>query len=135
MVSYRDVPMTNRPNKKVYHITAAGEQELQAWLEAPVVSSLDLKPFLLKMAFSPLMGKATILAHIDRAIAQLEVSSQDQDHGIRLEMDYLDKETLNQHKARVLWNGIYTLLTRTARPAGGPNEGVAPYCGKRIEGV
>src|SRR5512146_153104 len=49
LVSYSDIPMKNRPNKKVYLITAAGDTVLQTWLEAPIDSGLDFKAFCLKM--------------------------------------------------------------------------------------
>src|SRR5512136_1799939 len=47
LVSYRDIPLNNRPDKKVYKITAAGDEKLLAWLEEPVVPNLDIKPFCL----------------------------------------------------------------------------------------
>ena len=48
-VSYQVVPMKNRPSKKVYQITRAGDEKLQGWLEAPIEAILDFKPFCLKM--------------------------------------------------------------------------------------
>jgi DNA-binding PadR family transcriptional regulator len=112
LVTYKSVPMTNRPEKKVYQITPGGEQALQVWLEAPVEFSLDLKPFFLKMAFSPLMTKDTILAHIDREIARVEYPERPQERGVHMEMEYLDKDRLDPQKAEMLWNGMYNILVR-----------------------
>jgi PadR family transcriptional regulator, regulatory protein AphA len=113
LVSYIDTPLKNRPSKKVYMITAAGDTELQAWLEVPVESSLDFKPFCLKMAFSPLMRKETILQHIDREIACRESLRQQREPGIQVEVDYLDKEQFNRPRAELLWDGLYQVQSQT----------------------
>jgi DNA-binding PadR family transcriptional regulator len=113
LVTYRDIPLTNRPDKKVYKITAAGDEKLQAWLEGSVESNLDIKPFCLKMAFSPLMTKETILRHINEEIAFRERLRQERERGIRVEVDYLDREKMDLSRAEVLWNGIFQLLVKT----------------------
>ena len=113
LVSYNDIPMKNRPNKKVYLITAAGDTALQAWLEAPVDSSLDFKAFCLKMAFSPLMSRETILAHIDREIAYRAEMGHQRKPGIQVEVDYLDKEKFNRPRAELLWEGLYRVQLQT----------------------
>ena len=113
LVSYRDVPLNNRPDKKVYKITPAGDETLNAWLEQSVESDLDIKPFCLKMSFSPLMPKETILRHIDQEIAKREKQRQERERGIRVEVDYLDKDQINLSRAELLWNGIFQLLVQT----------------------
>jgi DNA-binding PadR family transcriptional regulator len=113
LVSYNDIPMKNRPNKKVYLITAAGDAALQAWLEAPVESGLDFKAFCLKMAFSPLMSRETILAHIDREIAYRAGMGHQREPGIQVEVDYLDKEKFNRPRAELLWDGLYQVQLQT----------------------
>jgi len=112
-VSYQVVPMKNRPSKKVYQITRAGDEKLQGWLEAPVEAILDFKPFCLKMAFSPLMTKETILQHIDREIAYRERLQQERGRGIQVEVDYLDKQQFDRPRAELLWDGIYQVHVRT----------------------
>jgi PadR family transcriptional regulator, regulatory protein AphA len=113
LVTYRGIPLTNRPEKKVYQITPAGDEALQSWLEAPIETSLDFKPFCLKMAFSPLMKKTTILKHIDREIIQREAMSRERERGIHVEVDYMDKKKFNHRRAEVLWDGIFQIHTRT----------------------
>jgi PadR family transcriptional regulator, regulatory protein AphA len=113
LVSYSAISMKNRPDKKVYFITEAGVDVLQAWLEAPIESNLDFKPFCLKMAFSPLMRKETILQHIDREIAYRESLLREREPGIQVEVDYLDKENLNRPRAEILWAGIYQVQSQT----------------------
>jgi DNA-binding PadR family transcriptional regulator len=113
LVSYSDIPMKNRPNKKIYMITPAGDEELQAWLEEPVESGLDFKSFSLKMSFSPLMGKETILRQIDREIAYREGLNQAGGRGIQVEVEYLDKQRFNRPRAEILWEGLYQVHAQT----------------------
>ena len=113
LVSYSDIPMKNRPNKKVYLITAAGDTALQAWLEARVDSGLDFKAFCLKMAFSPLMSRETILAHIDREITYREGMGHQREPGIQVEVDYLDKEKFKRPRTELLWDGLYQVQSQT----------------------
>jgi len=113
LVSYKDVPIKNRPSKKVYLITKEGNKQLQAWLEEPVVSGLDFRAFCLKMSFSPLMSKAVILRHIDREIDFREGMLRERGRGISVEMEYLDKRKLDLAKAEVLWGGIYQVNVQT----------------------
>jgi DNA-binding PadR family transcriptional regulator len=113
LVSYTDTPLKNRPNKKTYQITRAGDEALRAWLEVPVEPNLDFKPFLLKMSFSPLMRKETILEHIDREIAYREILRHQRDPGIQVEVDYLDKGHFNRPRAELLWDGLYQVQFQT----------------------
>jgi len=107
LVSYQDFPIKNRPAKKIYTITPAGEGALQAWLSEPVEENvLDARPFYLKMAFSPLMDKDIILAHIDREIERLEQYHRTMERDIQKEMNYLDKSKFDRSKASLLWGGI-----------------------------
>ncbi len=107
-VTFTDQPIKNRPSKKFYTITPAGDQALQEWLRVPAAESdIDFRPFLLKMSFSPLMSKATILDHVDREIERCERMLHDKDRGNRVEMEYLDKSSIDPARAEFLWKGIY----------------------------
>ena len=115
LVSYTNLPQKNRLAKKFYQITPAGEQALQEWLCMPVEESeIDFRPFLLKMSFSPLMSKETILEHIEREIARRERALEVNDRGNRIEMDYLDKSTIDPSRAEFLWKGIYEVGLQTS---------------------
>jgi DNA-binding PadR family transcriptional regulator len=72
LVTYTNIPITNRPAKKVYQITPLGEQVLQKWLKTPVEPDMYFRSFLLKMEFASLMDDQTLLDHIEREIARLE---------------------------------------------------------------
>ena len=108
LVSYINEPIKNRLSKKIYQITPAGEAALQEWLKVPIEESeMDFRPFMLKMAFSPLMSKETILDHIDREIERRERSLQVNDRGNRVEMDFIDRSAIDPAKAEFLWSEIY----------------------------
>jgi DNA-binding PadR family transcriptional regulator len=113
LVTYIDSPMKNRPTKKIYHITEAGDEALHEWLEIPIEGNLDFKPFLLKMAFSPLMKKETILQHIAQEIAFRASLRQGREPGIQVEVDYLDKDRFNRPRAELLWESIYQVQYQT----------------------
>ncbi len=114
LVTYEDLPIKNRLAKKVYSITPDGERVLQDWLSKPVEENpLDFKPFLLKMAFSPIMPKATILDHVDREISRLEKNHQELERDINVEMEYLDKSKFDLEKAQLLWSWINKVGIKT----------------------
>jgi DNA-binding PadR family transcriptional regulator len=114
LVSFHDLPIKNRLAKKVYQITPAGQQALQEWLCEPIEeNALDFKPFCLKMSFSVLMAKSTILDHIDREIHRLEQNHMEKERGIQVEVDYLNKEGVDRLKAELLWGGINQVLVQT----------------------
>jgi len=113
LLIYKALPQKNRPDKKVYQITIAGEKILQKWLRKPIPDNpLDFKPFLLKMAFSPLMPKEMILEHVGREIERLERNHREKERDIRLEVEYLDTAKYDQKKAEVLWGGINKVSTK-----------------------
>jgi DNA-binding PadR family transcriptional regulator len=113
-VTFKTTPLKNRPSKKAYQITKKGDEVLQRWLKEPIRSSLDLKPFFLKMSFAPLMTKKVLLRHIDREIAYREgLQNQAPGRGIFTELDYLDKERFDPKRAEALWGSIYQIHVRT----------------------
>lgn len=77
LVTYTNIPIINRPDKKSYSITPLGEQALEHWLKTPVEPDMYFKSFLLKMEFATLMDKKTILEHINREIDRLEEKIRD----------------------------------------------------------
>ncbi|MCB9456630.1 MAG: PadR family transcriptional regulator [Anaerolineaceae bacterium] len=66
-------PQEDRPDRRVYTITAAGQTALRAWLAEPLTQIDQTKePLLLKLFFSAQLDKEAILAqlHIQRALYQ-----------------------------------------------------------------
>jgi len=60
------VEQSNRPNKKVYYITAAGLERLAAWAEEPTEGPRVRDEFYMKLVLAPLTGVADRLALINR---------------------------------------------------------------------
>jgi len=54
----------DRPNRKVYHITDAGREELRRWLHAEQPLPVYREPFLVQMFFAAELDRETILRHI-----------------------------------------------------------------------
>ncbi|MCS6835693.1 MAG: PadR family transcriptional regulator [Anaerolineae bacterium] len=55
-----------RPNRKVYHITEAGQAELRRWLHTEQPLPTYREAFLVQMFFASELDAQTILEHIDR---------------------------------------------------------------------
>ncbi len=64
-VTVKVVPQEDRPNRKVYHITDAGREELRRWLQTPMEPEDPRVPLLVKVFFA---GQLTD----DEAISLLE---------------------------------------------------------------
>ncbi|XWX05212.1 PadR family transcriptional regulator [Aggregatilineales bacterium SYSU G02658] len=56
----------DRPNRKVYHITEAGLEELRRWLHTEQPLPVHRDPFLVQMFFAGQLDSATVLNHIAR---------------------------------------------------------------------
>lgn len=54
----------DRPNRKVYHITEAGRDELRRWLRTEQPLPVYREPFLVQLFFAEQLDRDAILAHI-----------------------------------------------------------------------
>ncbi|NUW41457.1 PadR family transcriptional regulator [Nonomuraea rhodomycinica] len=61
-----DVEQSNRPNKKVYYLTAKGRDALTAWVEEPTEGPRVRDEFFMKLVLAPLTGIADRMALISR---------------------------------------------------------------------
>jgi hypothetical protein len=89
---------SDRPDKQLYEITAAGKHTLEAWLET--VDPDDVDAFHLKVFYGGLMSRATLVAHVEAYRQQLHESlatydeiserntNRDHDYYHRLMLDY-----------------------------------------------
>ncbi|WP_331728368.1 PadR family transcriptional regulator [Streptomyces sp. NBC_01176] len=66
LIEGRDVEQSSRPNKKVYHLTEAGQDELRAWFEKPEDEPRVRDEFFMKLALAPRTGLADQIALINR---------------------------------------------------------------------
>ncbi|MEV7005918.1 PadR family transcriptional regulator [Streptosporangium sp. NPDC051022] len=61
-----DVEQSNRPNKKVYHLTAAGRDALVTWAAEPTEGPRVRDEFFMKLVLAPMTGIADRMALISR---------------------------------------------------------------------
>lgn len=61
---------TDRPNRKVYALTPAGEAELRRWLEETQSLPVYREPFLIQVFFGDLLPNAALEAHLHEQYAQ-----------------------------------------------------------------
>ncbi|MDF5752518.1 PadR family transcriptional regulator [Spongiactinospora sp. TRM90649] len=60
------VEQSNRPNKKVYYITAAGQEAVATWVDEPTEGPRVRDEFFMKLVIAPLTGIADRMALINR---------------------------------------------------------------------
>jgi len=66
LVRSQDVVQAARPNKRVYELTPAGREMVDAWLEAPSDGPRVRDDFFMKLALGPLAGDVDRLGLINR---------------------------------------------------------------------
>jgi len=73
------IPQESRPNRKVYHVTEAGEEELRHWLATPLPPDTYRVPWLVQVFFSGQLGDKEILALFERKAEQLRAELEHYD--------------------------------------------------------
>ena len=61
-----DVEQANRPNKKVYYLTAKGREALTLWVDEPTEGPRVRDEFFMKLVLAPLTGIADRMVLINR---------------------------------------------------------------------
>ncbi len=72
LVKFTSIKQGDKPDKKVYRITASGKQDLQQWLQAPVKASPGKDLLLVKLLNLRAENVAVLLEELDRAIKSAE---------------------------------------------------------------
>ena len=105
LVAYDLEPIKNRPGKKCYALTPAGEEGLQEWLASPVDFSHGFNPFDLRFAFMPLAPKDVVLRFVDAAISELEGELTDPRGKGRDPQSYgfVDEAAVDMEKLDFVW--------------------------------
>ena len=99
LVTVEVVSRQDKPPRKIYSITKAGRQALREWIGQPVVSSVSLKAFLMRLILASNLSRAGLITHLQRRRVQvadhqlaLEQTAQAMDDGMdlgeRLALDY-----------------------------------------------
>jgi DNA-binding PadR family transcriptional regulator len=71
-VTVSEVPQEGRPDKKVYAITAQGQDAFEAWLREPAGSDQVKREFLLKVLLSHNLETEVLADHLERRRAETE---------------------------------------------------------------
>ncbi len=73
------VEQTERPSRKVYHITASGREELRRWLSSAVPLPENRSAPLIQVFFAAALSDEQVLDIFERAAAQLRVTLREYD--------------------------------------------------------
>jgi DNA-binding PadR family transcriptional regulator len=71
LVAVEIVPGMDRPPRKIYSITEAGHQALQAWIEQPIMANASLKAFVMRLLLADSHSHASLNAHLRQRRAQV----------------------------------------------------------------
>jgi PadR family transcriptional regulator, regulatory protein AphA len=90
-----EVPQLDRPDRKVYQVAAAGEEDLRQWLATPQPSQATRDPLLVKLFAGNLLDRAAMLAEV----AERRAETREQLDTFRaIEREYFaDLTTLSTH--------------------------------------
>lgn len=99
LVTMEVVARQDRPPRKIYTITEAGEEALRAWLSRPSEPNASLKKFIMRLALAGQLSQVGLLAHLEqrraRVAAQkvnleqtIEAEGADADLGEHLMLEY-----------------------------------------------
>jgi PadR family transcriptional regulator AphA len=64
-------PRQDKPPRKVYSITEAGEQELTEWADQSQVSNSSLRAFVMRLNLAGNLSQAGLVAHLEQRRAQV----------------------------------------------------------------
>jgi DNA-binding PadR family transcriptional regulator len=71
LVTVEVVPGLDRPPRKIYSITEAGHQTLQAWIEQPIAANAALRAFVMRLLLADSHSHARLSAHLQQRRAQV----------------------------------------------------------------
>ena len=96
LVRRRDVVQSGRPNKQLYRLTRAGEEELRRWIaEEPLEPETSRNTLLVRIFFGDVAAPEEVLAHIRQRRAEAEQ--------LKAELEAMDAERQDD---------VYPRLTR-----------------------
>jgi PadR family transcriptional regulator AphA len=71
LVTVEVVPGLDRPPKKIYSVTEAGYQALQAWIEQPIAANTPLRAFVMRLLLADSHTQARLSTHLQQRRAQV----------------------------------------------------------------
>ena len=122
LLTVETVPSQSRPPRKIYTITEAGRQALQAWMEQPIKPQASLKVFLMRLILAGHLSQAGLRAFLEQRRSQVsehavaleratEAMDEGGDTGERLTFDY----GLSLATAELAW--LDRTLARLSQPS------------------
>lgn len=72
LVAAETIAQTERPDRKLHHLTGTGRAELEAWLRAPTAPTPRREPFLVKLFFASTAAPDALLPLVDAELAAAE---------------------------------------------------------------
>ncbi|MFN2272553.1 MAG: PadR family transcriptional regulator [Anaerolineae bacterium] len=120
LVTMEVITSQDRPSRKIYSITDAGQEALQVWLDQPSESDASLKKFIMRLALAGQLSQVGLLAHLEQRRARVAaqkmaleqaIAGEDADLGECLMLDY----GLSLAAAELTW--LDSTLTRLSQPS------------------
>ena len=121
LVTMEVVVRQDRPPRKIYTITEAGKEALQAWLSQPSEPNASLKKFVMRLALAGQLSQVGLLAHLEQrrarvaaqkaSLEQFIAKGEDADLGERLMLNY----ELSLAAAELAW--LDSTLARLSQPS------------------
>jgi DNA-binding PadR family transcriptional regulator len=71
LATVETIPSLDRPPRKIYTITQAGRQQLQAWVDQPAVAKAPLKAFVMRLLLAGSFSLDRLTAHLQQRRAQV----------------------------------------------------------------
>ena len=71
LVTMERVPGIKRPPKKIYSITEAGSEVLQAWIQQPIAECASLKAFVMRLVLADSHTRPILSAHLQQRREQV----------------------------------------------------------------
>jgi DNA-binding PadR family transcriptional regulator len=83
LVTMEVVPGLDRPPKKIYSVTEAGHQALQAWTEEPIAANATLRAFVMRLLLADSHSHDRLSAHLQQRRAQVATHHALLDGGLK----------------------------------------------------
>jgi len=71
LVTVEVVPNQDKPPRKIYSITEAGQRVLREWVNRPVESGASLKAFVMRLILAGSLSPAGLISHLQQRRAQV----------------------------------------------------------------
>jgi PadR family transcriptional regulator AphA len=120
LVTVEVIASQDRPSRKIYSITEAGDEALRAWLNQPSGSDVSLKKFVMRLALAGQLSQVGLIAHLEQRRARVAaqeialeqaVADEGADLGEHLMLDY----GLSLAAAELAW--LDSTLARLSQPS------------------